>query len=108
MKKMESISVETKTDMHKGDKTEEMKAERRGFYKTADADGNGLLNQAEMMAYYNLIAEASKKKYGEGVEFTEDDMKVIYEAQNKISEGEGCSMTDMCKMRNIFAAWMKE
>ena len=80
MKKMESISVETKTDMHKGDKTEEMKAERRGFYKTADADGDGLLNQAEMVAYYKVLGEASKAKYGEALDFTEEDMKVIYDA----------------------------
>merc|ERR1719263_944057 len=59
------------------------------LFEKADADKDGKHNLAETIAVTKMSADCDKEKYGGCMEFTDDEMKVVYDIYNTYSEGDG-------------------
>ena len=72
-------------------------------FKAADADGDGKLNEAEYVAFERKRYEYHVAKFGEGLQFTDEEYKDHYKHVNAITPAvQGITFQDLLIANDIY------
>ena len=78
-------------------------------FTEADANNDGVLDEAEFMVFFQKAKEDTSERADFIPDYTEDQLKAGYEAMNKITpDKDGVVLTDIIKGRKALAMLMKQ
>ena len=89
--------------MDASQKSEDFQKAMNDNFAAADADKDGKLNADEFVAFEKKRYEYHVGKFGEGIQFTDDEYKEHYQLMNEITPGvDGVSFQDLLIANDVY------